>query len=442
MMHVTSLQLMSTLPDDEDSDSSSGTSSGSGVVSTARRDFERQLASSAAVTASYAARSNGASSLRMSPLSSSPLSPRLTVPNVSLPSSRTLSHRLLDRPHDTSRNLVSRGNSDTTSSVVTRQAVEHVPAHATEYVTLPRVSPSQQLTGTSVSMEIAVPQPRLEPELSVDGTEPASTQDTDHTSVPSAPVSPCLSESCLSLFDSSTAPSNGETPRSSAAAQSPSPVPMVTSGAVASSSERSQFNTRANPRQVDPLSTSSTVRQLANGHTQRRSSQPATNTINRRTSQPSNGPATRQISQPSTSTNLRRTSQTPSQTSTGITSRQTPQQPGTLQPVPPRSTVPGSRAGPRKQATGAVTRQSSQHSTVRRPAPPNGTVPTSRSDNAAPVAQRRQARNKVSNSTTGNQPGAAMTNNRLPTTPGQLMRARRRSEISQEIAESLRRTHD
>ena len=408
----------------------------------------RQLASSAAVTASYAARSNAGSPLHMSPLSSSSLSPRLTIPNVVLPSTRTLSHRLLDRPHDTSRNIISRGNTDTASSVITRQAAEHVPGHEAGHVTLPRVSPSQQLTGSSAITGSAVPPPRQGTELSVEVTESASviTQDVDRTSVPSAPVSPCSSGSCLSLFDSSTASSNGDTSRSSAASHSPTHVPIcetmrqssertVTSGAVASS-DRPQVNTRANSRQVEQVSTGSTVRPPATGHDQRRSSQPATNTTNRRTSQPSNGAATCQISQPSTNSNLRRTSQTSSQTS--ITARPTPQQAGTLQPVPPRSSVLGSRSGPRKPAAGPVTRQPTQHSTVRRPAPPNGTAPA----NPAPVAQRRQTRNKVSNSTTGNQPAAVMTNSRLPTTPGQLMRARRRSEISQEIAESLRRTND
>ena len=415
----------------------------------------RQLESSATATASYAERSNWGSSYppphRIAGAASNTpsASPRVSGPTASLPSSRTLSHRLLERPHDASRSLVTRESSDTTpSSAVTQQSAEHVTGHVTDHVTFPRVSPLSRLTGNgSGNAENVLSTTALRDRPGVTASV-AAAAGSSRVTAPSPSISPSLSGSSLSLLDTSTASSSlpsrevsavnatmrrpTGTGASDATRQSSEPVGgrvvNTASQPAATTPRTSQITTGATTRQntqppTDAMTTQSS--QPATGTTKGRTSKPVAGATSRRTSQPSHGTTTRQLSQPST----------------GATTRRTSQPTRTRQPVPPRGSVPGTRPGPtvRQPATGATTRLISQQPVARQAAPPRGSVAPSRTE--APtrqVTQPRQSRNNVSNSTTGAPP----TNTRLPTTPGQLMRARRRSEISQEIADNLRKTHD
>ena len=430
---VLSFQPEATLSDDDDTDLSSLSSNES--MSDARRDFVRQLESSAATTASYAIHSNygppphrvsAAASLTATTTSTSTSTPRLPGPATS-PSSRALTHRLLDRTHDTSRSLVARESDAATPSTVVAQQPEHVAtSHVTEHVTLP------PLTGNvGVVAPVAV---RDRAGVTPSAVVPAVAA---VTAAPSPPGTPVSTGSALSLLDTSTAPSSQSsretTPVSVATRQSSETAArratnLTSRPAVATTTPRTSLGTTgATPRQTaQPASVAATRQssQPASDATTRRASKPvAGGAVKRRTSQTSNGATTRQLSQPPTVALPRRTSQ------------QTPAR--VL--APPRGSIAASR--PARQPSASLgTRRTSQPTSTRQPAPPRGPVPASRTE--APARQLAQRRLQSRSNVASSQAGAPIPNVRLPTTPGQLMRARRRSEISQEIADSLRKTHD
>ena len=424
------------MSDDDDTDLSSLSSSES--MSDARRDFVRQLESSAATTASYATRSNyGPPPHRLSAASSlaatstSTTTPRLPDPatsSLSSSSSRALTHRLLDRTHDTSRSLVARESGAATPSTAVAQQPEQVATnHVTEHVTLP------PLTGNGGVVAPVAVRDRVGVTPSAAVAAAAAV-----TAAPSPPDTPVSTGSVLSLLDTSTAPS-------SQSSREPTPVSVVTRQssetaarrapnmtsrpAVATTTPRTSLvTTGATPRQTAQQGSVTATRQSSQAATDantRRASKPvAGGAIKRRTSQ-TNGATTRQLSQPPTVALPRRTSQS--------------QQTAARQLAPPRGSIPASRPA-RQPSAGLGTRRTSQHTSTRQPAPPRGPVPASRTE--APARQLAQRRLQSRSTVGSSQAGAPVPNVRLPTTPGQLMRARRRSEISQEIADSLRKTHD